>query len=100
MEKVIYILDILKASFVFELMDDAEKILAKQLLFRYDETLPAVNLYSWIDNPRDRRTGHYFIKDTEMTRTAQRRMLNALQDSPRWHSMMEHSGDDLQFNSA
>ena len=47
MEKVNYILKILKASFVLELMDDAEKMLAKHLLFRQDETLPAIDLLSW-----------------------------------------------------
>ena len=31
---------------------------------------------------------------------AQLRMMKALQQSPRWRSMMEHSRDDLQFNPA
>ena len=100
MEKVNYILKILKASFVLELMDDAEKMLAKHLLFRQDETLPAIDLLSWQDNPKNRQTGHYFAKERETMKEAQLRMMNALQQSPRWRSMMEHSGDDLQFNAA
>ena len=100
MEKVNYILKILNGSFVLELMDDAEKMLAKQLLFRQDETLPAIDLHSWQDNPKNRQTGHYFAKETETMKEAQLRMMNALRQSPRWRSMMEHSGDDLQFNPA
>lgn len=95
-----YILKGLMTSFVLELMDDAEKILAKQLLFRHDETLPAVDLHSWNDNPKNRQAGHYFAKDQETRKDAQARMMNVLRESPRWRSMMEHSGDDLKFNPA
>jgi hypothetical protein len=100
MEKVIYILEILNASFVLGLIDDAEKMLSKHLLFRGDETLPAIDLYSWNDNQNNHQTGHYFTKDTETHKEAQKRMMNVLQQSPRWCSMMEHNGDDLQFNAA
>ena len=72
MEKVNYILKILNGSFVLELMDDAEKMLAKQLLFRQDETLPAIDLHSWQDNPKNRQTGHYFAKETEKDQTLEK----------------------------
>ena len=72
-------------------MDDAEKMLSKDLLFRGDETLPAIDLYSWHDNQNNHQAGHYFAKDTERHKEAQKRMMDALQQSPRWRSMMEHS---------
>jgi hypothetical protein len=85
---------------VLGLTDDAEKMLGKQLLFRRDETLPAIDLHLWNDNQNNRQTGHYFAKDTETYKEVQQRMMDTLQQSPRWRSMMEHNGDDLQFNPA
>ena len=87
--------------FVHEVLEEAEKMLAKRLLFREDETLPSVNLHSWIDNQSNRQTGYYFAKEEQNgVKKAQERMMKALRQSAEWGRMMENTGDDLMFNQA
>jgi hypothetical protein len=87
--------------FVHEVLKEAEKMLAKRLLFREDETLPSVNLHSWIDNQSNRQTGYYFAKEEQNgVKRAQGRMVKALRQSAEWGRMMENTGDDLMFNQA
>ena len=76
-------------------------MLAKRLLFRRDGTLPSFDLYSYRDNPRNHEAGHYFAKDdSDAMKKAQARMMKTLRNSPKWRTMMENTGDNLNFNPA
>ena len=76
-------------------------IMSQRLLFRRDGKLPSIDLRSWRDNSQNREIGHYFaLEESNATKKAKKRLLKALQESPKWKKMMDHTGDDLSFNLA
>jgi len=86
-------------NFVGELLDLAEKIMSKHLLFQSDETIPEFDL-SIVDDPSNHTAEHYFVHDKpDAWKHARRRMLNRLRASSQWHEMAEASGDGLNFHT-
>jgi len=99
--KRLYLLFNVNIRFIHELLTEAESMLAKRLLFRRDETLPSIDLYSYRDNPCNRQTEHYFALDgPDALKKAQARMMKDLRKSFKWAKMMKNSEDDLNFNPA
>jgi hypothetical protein len=86
-------------KFVGELLEEAERMLSKRLLFQRDGTLPSVDLHSWNDNQCNSQPGYYFaLEDMDAEKRAQDRMMKALKRSSRWHHLLDQSPDDLRFN--
>ena len=82
-------------KFVRDLVDMAEEMLRKRLLF--ESNIPMVDL-NITDNPDKSNTGHYFLLDENDAFTKRREgMLRRLQQSGKWEDMIENKGDELQF---
>src|SRR5436190_3546476 len=82
-------------KFVRDLVDMAEEMLRKRLLF--ESNIPMVDL-NITDNPDKSNTGHYFLLDENDAFTKRREgMLRRLQQSGKWDDMIENKRDELQF---
>jgi hypothetical protein len=80
-------------KFVRDLVDMAEEMLSKRLLF--ESNIPMVDL-NITDNPDKSNTGHYFLLDENNAFTKRREgMLRRLQQSGKWEDMIENKGDEL-----
>jgi hypothetical protein len=87
-------------SFVDELLDSAEAILATKLLFDVDKSIPEFNLQV-IDDPSNHNAGHYFLFDEpDGTRNGCQRMMDRLQHSDYWAKMTQVNGDCLKFHQS
>jgi hypothetical protein len=87
-------------SFVEELLDSAEELMAIQLLFNVGKSIPEFDL-GRMDDPSNHNAGHYFLFDeTDGTRNACRRMMTRLQGSEQWGKMIKVHGDGLNFDQS
>ena len=88
-------------KFVHELVDMAEEMMSKHLLFQEDGRIPETDLNAIIDNPDKRDTGYYFVMEEEDAFSkARMRMMERLQESEKWSEMVDDLGDGLTFIQA
>ena len=83
--------------FVKELLESAEELLCKELLFHKEVEMKEVDM-TVIDDPSNHEAGHYFALDEkDAWSTARHMLLSSLRDSGKWESMIEMEGDGLSF---
>ena len=84
-------------GFVTDMLNDAEQILCKDLLF-HDEVVFSEADLNMIDNPSNHEVGHYFAMDKQDAWNESRhRLLSNLRKSSKWDRMVEVGGDALEF---
>lgn len=84
-------------QFIKELLDAAEEMMSKHLLF--NGQIPATDLY-FTDNMTNRNAGHYFASRKETVLKRRNTMLKRLYKSDGWEELMENTGDKLSFLQA
>ena len=84
-------------TFVKELLDIAEEIMATKLLFDVEHHIPEFDLNT-IDDTSNHNSGYYFLQDeTNGRKSSCLRMLTRLQQSEMWNKIVEVEGEVLKF---
>jgi hypothetical protein len=84
-------------TFIHELLQRAEEIMSKHLLFQQDGEIPEFDL-SVIDNPSMHESGYYFgLQQTDAWNKARVRMIQRIQAAKLENEMFEHLGDAMEF---
>jgi len=83
--------------FVKEVLEFAEELLCKELLFRSTIEMKEVDM-SVIDDPSNHEAGHYFALDEkDAWSVARHTLLSSLRETDKWTSMIDTEGDGLSF---
>jgi hypothetical protein len=84
--------------FVSDLLEILENMMSEKLLFRNDKKLPAIDLYSIIDNSNNHEAGFYFpLVERNALADIQAKMLKALMKSNVVEEIVEILPDELRF---
>lgn len=85
-------------EFIHELLDCAEKIMSKHLLFQDNGEIPEFDL-SVVDNPSMHDSGYYFaVREANAWNKARTRMIQRIRAAKLEHEMFDYLGDAIEFS--
>ena len=85
-------------NFIHDLLNIAENILSRHLLFQQDETMLEFNL-NVVDNPSKHDAGYYFaLREPDAWNKARVRMIQRIRSANLDDEWFEHLGDAMEFS--
>jgi hypothetical protein len=85
-------------EFIHELLNTAEEIMSKQLLFQEDGNLPECYL-NIIDDPSNHESGYYFgVNESDAWKKALIRMLQRIKMRKKDRELFEIDGDSMSIS--